>query len=169
LVVAYTTGYTSKEKQSPYLLQSREKFKSYIDNKECTEWFASISHLVEHDIYGVRRFFVGTDDITFKSYINKNWLVPEGNDVAQNRIWKKEDKENIAKVARQCRLFKLWPHQVTYTRVIKLMQAYLGYIIVSKRAVLGGAKRTYKLVISHDASSETYVPAYTTVIEGFDP
>jgi len=169
LVVAYTTAYTNKENQSPYLLQSGEKFKPYIDNKECTEWFESISHLVEHDINGVRRFFFGTDDIAFKNYINKTWLVPEGNDVARNRIWKKEDKESIAKVARQCRLFKLWPYQVTYTRVIKLMQDELGYVIKSKRANLSGSKRTYKLVISHDASAETYVPAYKTVIEGFDP
>jgi hypothetical protein len=168
LIVAQHSAYSDKDKTSAYVLKSREKFKQYIENKECAEWFNSISHLVKHDIYGVRKFFLGTDDMAFINYINRRWLVPKGVDADPYRIWKIEDKNEIIAMANKCRLFSLWPYEVSFIKVIKLLQNGLGYEVDSGRVILGGSKQTYKLVVSYDAESATYVPQFPTIAEGFD-
>lgn len=168
IVVADRPTHVDNKKISPYVLHSRRMFKQYMENKECTEWFNSISHLVKHDVYGVRKFVLGTDNITFINYINKYWLVPKGVDSTPYRIWREEDKNSIIEMAVRCKLFKLLKHEVTFIRIIKLLHNCLGYEIDSGRAVLGGERQVYKLVVSYDAEASTYVPQCPTITEGFD-
>ena len=153
LVVADTMIRSDNLDKSDYLVISRQKFKKYMQNKECVSWFNAISHLVSHDAYGTKKFVLGSDDARFVNYINTKWLVPKGaskSDQRKYRIWRDSDKDDIVNVADECKMFDLYRSQLTFTKVIKMLQSSLGYEIDSGRTVLDGSQHTYKLIVSFD-------------------
>lgn len=107
-----------------------------------------------------------TDATRFINYINSKWLLPKGVDVANYRIWKQEDKDEIVQMAVRCKLFTLTPREITFIKVMKLLQNCLGYEVEDGRVNIEGERRTYKLVVSFEESGITYTPAYKTVHEG---
>lgn len=171
LVIAYTYTRSDNLKKDSYLHSSREKFKAYMDNKECVSWFNTISHLVKHDAYGTKKFVLGSDDIRFINYVNEKWLVPKGipeNEVLPYRIWREEDKEEIIDKAVSCKLFDLVKSKITFVKVIGLLQNSLGYEIDKGRSVIEGLQHTYRLVVFFDKNQKTYVPAVQTVSENME-
>lgn len=168
LVIADTQIRSDNLKPGSYLVVSREKFKQYMNNKECVSWFNTISHLVEHDAYGTKKFVLGTDDNKFVNYINSKWLVPKGlspDQIQHYRIWKDEDKAAIIKMANDCRLFDMFKSEVTFLRVIRLLQSSLGYDIETGRTSVSEGQQTYKLIVAFDEEKITYVPAHERINE----
>ena len=90
----------------------------------------------------------------FIDYINKKWLVPKGLNEKQEldkyKIYKPEDKEEIIRMVIKCKLLKLFYSQVTFNKVVDLMQDSLGYSIESNRIKIKQKKYTYKLIIDFD-------------------
>lgn len=155
LVVADTSIRSDNLNRDDYLVSSRQKFKNYMQNKECVSWFNAVSHLVSHDAYGTKKFVLGADDTRFVNYINSKWLVPKGVSKLKQReyrIWRDSDKDEIVKMADACNLFDLYRSQLTFTKVIKMLQSSLGYEIDSGRTILDGNQRTYKIIVSYDES-----------------
>lgn len=153
LVVANTYIRVDNFKKKNYLTQCHIKYQEFIANKCNIKWFDSIAHLVEHDCYGTKRFVLCTDERNFIDFINKKWLVPIGTslkDIDSYKIWKDEDKENIANMAIKCKLYDLCPSKITFNRVIRTMTESLGYDISSGDKYIDNKKHAYKLVISFD-------------------
>jgi len=124
-----------------------------MKNKDNTSWFDSISHLVDHDIYGVKRFILTHDENKFIDYINCKWLVPKGiseKELDKYKIYKKEHKDEIVDMAIKCRLLKLYLYKITFNKVINLMKNSLGYMIESKQGTIDKKRHTYKLVVDFD-------------------
>ena len=177
LVVADTLIFEDNSKQegsatpsNVYIRKSRDQFKSYMKDKSCVAWFEPIRHLVAHDIYGVKRFVLGSDDNRFINYINATWLVPSGMDKKlqeRYRIWKDADKAAIIDMADQCKIFALYKSEITFNRVVRLLQDCLGYSVDSGSALLDGQRKVYKLVVSYDAEAKSYPPAVPTENDGF--
>src|SRR5574344_1911336 len=129
LVIANTYVRSDNLRREPYMQASREKFKKYMENKECASWFHTVSHLVEHDAYGTKKFVLGSDDVRFINYVNGKWLVPKGipeNEVLPYRIWRQEDKQEIINLAVDCKLFDLVKSKITFLKVVSLLQNSLG-------------------------------------------
>lgn len=169
LVIAETERFADRFDGDDYMVQSRNDFTSYMKNKECGAWFEPIMHIVDHDIYGIKKFILGTEDNRFIAYINSKWLVPKGADEKQRckyRIWRDEDRDEIVQMSRSCRMFKEYDCRITFARVVRLLQNGLGYEVESGRAIFEGEKQTYKLVVSYDADAATYVPKFPTIAEG---
>lgn len=167
LVIADTIIRSDNLKSDDYLVSSRQKFKKYMQNKECVSWFNSVSHLVSHDAYGTKKFVLGADDTRFVNYINKKWLVPKGLSKLEQRkymIWRDSDKDDVVNMADECKLFDLYRSQLTFTKVIKMIQTSLGYEVDTGRSVIEGSQRTYKLVVSYDESKMNCEKSYKGVV-----
>lgn len=109
---------------------------------------------------------IHTDDSRFINYINRRWLVPKGIDSKlrqQYRIWKEEDKCEIIDMAYSCKMFDMYKSQITFNRVVGLLENCLGYEINVGRAIIDGDRQTYRLVISYDEESNAYVPVHKTI------
>jgi hypothetical protein len=170
LVIADVAIPSDRFDDNGYITTSRKKFHTYMMNKECVGWFEDVSHLVKHDVYGIKKFILGTEDNRFIGYMNSHWLLPKGiSDKLQRNywIWREEDKAEIVDMACDCKIFGLYKSRVTFARVIRLLQNCLGYEVDSSRAILNGEKQTYKLVVSYDSEGSSYVTPYPTVVEGF--
>jgi hypothetical protein len=153
LVVADTYINADNSSSNIYLSKCRRKFKDYMKDKDNTSWFDTISHLVDHDIYGVKRFILTHDENKFIDYINCKWLVPKGiseRELDKYKIYKKEHKDEIINMVITCKLLKLYPYQITFNKVVNLMQNNLGYTIETKRGTINKKQHTYKLVIDFD-------------------
>ena len=129
--------------------------------------YAGISNL-----YNVTR--VACDGLVnldrFINYINATWLVPSGMDKKlqeRYRIWKDADKAAIIDMADQCKIFALYKSEITFNRVVRLLQDCLGYSVDSGSALLDGQRKVYKLVVSYDAEAKSYPPAVPTENDGF--
>lgn len=117
------------------------------------------------NLYNVARVsYTGNTDVSqFVDFIKSRWLVPSNNSRTkplEYRIWSQEDKDEIVEMALRCRLFALCRSDTKYTRVIKLMESQLGYVIQTGRAILGGRRTIYKLITAYDPAASTYVPPY---------
>lgn len=170
LVLAKTFVRSDNVRQSQYIIESRKLFDQYMENKKCVSFFNAVSHLVQHDVYGIKRFVLGSDDVSFVAYINSRWLVPigsTGRDLDRYKIWRDEDKSEIVAQAIRAKLFPLFPSQVTFAAVIKLLRRSLGYEIQSKQGIVDHARKTYKLIISFDEEKVSYKPAYETEVENW--
>lgn len=102
----------------------------------------------------------------FINYMNDKWLVPKGvseNDVLPYRIWRQEDKQEIINLAVDCKLFDLVKSKITFLKVVSLLQNSLGYEVEKGRTMIDGAQHTYRLVISFDENSKSYVPVFQAV------
>jgi len=153
LIVADTYINADNSSTNIYLSNCRKKFKNYMRNKDNTSWFDSISHLVDHDVYGVKRFILTHDENKFIDYINCKWLVPKGiseRELDKYKIYKKEHKDEIVDMAIKCRLLKLYLYKITFNKVINLMKNSLGYMIESKQGTIDKKRHTYKLVVDFD-------------------
>ena len=151
LVVALTYVNADNFEQNGYLTKCRNMFKEFMKNKDNTSWFDTIDHLVEHDIYDVKRFVLNHDENRFIDYINKKWLVPKGiSEVDKYRIYKEEHKEEIIKMVINCKLLKLYPSKITFLKVLDLMENNLGYCIDSGRSMIDRKQHTYKIIVDFD-------------------
>ena len=131
-----------------YLANCRLDFKHFLANEESLSWFEGVQYLVEHDVYEVVKFILTKDQSKFIKYINKKWLVPKGEkNIEKYRIYKDEDKKEIVKKSMEYKLFQLYPSQVTFNRVVTLMQKCLGYEIETKHTTIEKKDTSYKLVI----------------------
>jgi hypothetical protein len=159
IVVAHTRIPYDNLGQSPYLTEQRKLFSEYMGNKQNTKWFSSVSHLVNHDVYGIKRFTLGTDESKFVQYINTKWLVPPDTPREESdkyKIWREEDKSEIVQMCIKCKMLAVPDRLVTFSRVIKLLEGCLGYVIDSGRIVRCNQRYTYKLVVSYDEENSTY-------------
>ncbi len=154
LVVADTYINADNYNSSPYLKKCRQEFREYMKDKNNTSWFDSISHLVEHDIYKIRKFTLAPETKRFISYINSKWLVPKGitddKELDKYKIYKNEHKQEIINKVIKCRLLKLYPYQITFIKVINMLEKDLGYTIETKRGTINKVRHTYKLIIDFD-------------------
>ena len=99
----------------------------------------------------------------FVSYINNKWLVPFGSDedaMKKYRIWREEDKREIALAAKRCFLLDAPASHITFVATMKFMSEELGYEIVTDQFMFNVSKLTYRLVAFYDPAASTYVPPY---------
>ena len=161
LIIADTYIRTDNFGRNSYLHKCRESFKRFMDSDNNADWFTSIAHIVEHDIYGTLKFVLGAQEKKFIEYVNGKWLMPS--DVSEKEkikymIYKKEDKEEIINKVHECKLFDLVRSRLTFMMVIRLMRDTLGYTIESNRKSINNKQFTYKLVMDYDACKVTYKP-----------
>ena len=154
LIVANTYINADNMDGNTYLSKCRTSFKTFMKNKDNTSWFDSISHLINHDIYDVKKFILSHEENRFIAYINSKWLVPKGitdnNEINKYKIYKKEHKEEIINMVVDCKLLKLYPSRITFNKAINLMKNNLGYVIESRQGMIDKNRHTYKLVIDFD-------------------
>lgn len=154
--------------KSNYLTLRRGEFKDFMRDKKKCAWFNSLAHLFDGgDVFDVKRFVLGSDEVRFCDYINRRWLVPNGTppeDIQRYEIWRKDDRDEIVRAAIDCKLFALYDRDVTFRRVIELISKTLGYTVSRGRRRVEGAQPTYYLIIGYDASRRTY----KAQVEGVD-
>lgn len=168
LVIADSFMRNDNRTQSQYLVQSRQQFRNYMKNKSCVSFFSPLQHLVDHDVYKIKKFVLGTDENRFINFMNGKWLVPKGIDVALRQkyfLWRDADKEEIVSLAISCKLIDADKSKISFIGIMKLMQRCLGYVIESGRSVLDGEQHTYKLVVDYDAEQASYPPPFEMIIE----
>ncbi len=154
LVVADTYINADNIDENSYLTKCRRNFRTFIKNKDNTSWFNSVAHLVNHDIYDVRRFILNYDEKRFINYINSKWLVPKGisdkEELNKYKIYKDEHKNEIINMVIDCKLLKLYPSKITFNKVMDLMENNLGYVIESQQGIICKKRYTYKLIVDFD-------------------
>lgn len=154
LIVAETYINADNFNSSKYLTLCRSAFKDFMKSDDNTSWFHSVAHLVKHNSYDTKRFVLNIDEKRFIGYINKNWLVPKGitdkSELDRYKIYRQEDKEEIIRMVVKCKLLKLYFSQITFNKVIELMENNLGYVVESKRGMINKKKHTYKLIVDFD-------------------
>lgn len=158
LIVADTYINADNFDDEAYLSKCRQSFRIFMKNKDNTSWFDSVKHLVEHDIYEVKRFVLSADENKFIDYINIKWLVPKGiteEELNKYKIYKNNDKQEIINRVIQYKLLKLYPYQISFNKVIDLMKNTLGYTIENKRGNIDKVQHTYKLIIDFDENKIT--------------
>lgn len=151
LVIADTYINTDNINKSSYLVQQRQLFKDYMKFENNVKWFDTISHLVDHDIYEVKRFKLSRNEQTFVDYINYKWLVPigtEGKKIDKYKIYKEEDKKEIVQAACNSCLFKKSSRPISFLKVIKCMKEELGYDIHDGQQRFDGTTHRYKIVLN---------------------
>ena len=162
IVVAQTRIPYDSYSQSPYLTEQRKLFADYMSNKQNTKWFSSVSHLVKHDVYGIKRFMLGSDESKFVHYINTKWLVPPDtpkDELDKYKIWRKEDKDEIVQMCIKCKMLAVPDRMVTFIRVMKLLTGCLGYVVDNGRIMRNKQRYTYKIIVSHDDENYDYTEA----------
>ena len=160
IVVADT--YVQADNGSCDLLLPRQRalFKSFLRNRENIKWFDLVSHLVEHDVYGVKRFTLSSDESKFIGYINRKWLLPTDAtkaDIRSRRIYKPEDIEEIVNTFRGCKLLDKPDSEIGFITVVRTLTSSLGYEVSEGRVRYDGSQKTYRLVINYDRAKNTYV------------
>ena len=154
LIVADTYINADNMDDDAYLSKCRLSFKTFMKNKDNTSWFDSIAHLINHDIYDVKRFILSHDEKRFINYINSKWLVPKGisdkKELDKYKIYKESHKNEIIDMVLDCKLLKLYPSRITFNKVVNLMQNNLGYAIESQQGMINAKRYTYKLVVDFD-------------------
>lgn len=168
IVVADTFIRSNNLKKDQYICASQQRFKEYMANKECAIWFKAVAHLIKHDAYGTKKFVLGSDDVRFINYINSRWLAPKGisdDEIKQYRIWRDEDKRAIVDMAVQCKLLSAWKSKVTFVKVMTVLNSVFGYEIEHGRMIVGGRKRSYRLIVSFNEEEKSYVPVFKTISE----
>lgn len=152
--------------QNTYLYKCRSEFRKFLSNTNNVAWFNNIADLVDHDCYEVKKFLLGTDEQRFIDFINSKWLVPAGltgRDLNRYKIYKDEDKQEIIDLAIECKLFSLFKSQITFNRVVKMLEQCLGYVVDSGKCQIDYTRHTYKLVVSFDEEKINYNPPYKTI------
>ena len=158
IIVADVFMPADNRKVEDYLALSRLSFRDYMRNENHSMWTTSIAHLRDSsDMYGIRRFVLGSDEVRFCDYINGKWLVPSDASPDEARkywIWKKEDQKEIVSVAINCRVLNVYPSQYTFNRVIRHIKNDLCYDVHNGRANIDGERRSYKLIVGYDESRQ---------------
>lgn len=172
IVVADTfVRWNNLTSQGDYFHEQRGLFKDFIKDRAKIRWFSGVAHLVEHDVYGVRRFVLGSDEARFIQYINEKWLVPHNASkevLKKCRIWRDEDKQEIVDVFNQCKILSTPPSEVKFLTVIRVMESVLGYHIVSNIMKKDNQRYTYKLVVSFNEDEMDYHKAVEPIIDDDD-
>ncbi len=154
LVVVDTYINADNMNKNSYLAKCRRSFRAFMKNNDNTSWFDSIAHLIDHDIYDIKKFKLSHDENKFINYINSKWLVPKGisdnEELNKYKIYKDEHKQEIINMVIECKLLKLYPSRITFNKVVNLMTNNLGYTIETKRGKINKKRHTYKLIIDFD-------------------
>lgn len=162
LVVADTYFRGDNLDQDSYLAEQRKAFKGFLYLRNNLKWFDGISHLVNHDVYGTKRFILSSDESRFISYINTKWLVPPTitkKCTDKYKIWRQEDKNEIVGVFRDCKLVSLPDDLITFHKVMSTLTRSLGYEVESGRQRFDGSFCRYKLIVSYDDEKSSYEKA----------
>ena len=141
------------------LARQRLLFKSFLRNRENIKWFEHVAHLVEHDVYGVKRFTLSSDESRFIGYINRKWLLPTDaskDDVRARRIYKPHDVDEIVTEFRQCKLLDRPDSDISFATVVRTLTSCLGYKVTEGRVRYEGAQKRYKLVVDYDEGQNIY-------------
>lgn len=141
------------------LARQRTQFKAFLTNRENIRWFDAVSHLVEHDVYGVKRFTLSSDENRFIKYINRKWLLPTDatrEEVQARRIYKQEDVSEIVKEFTDCRILDKPDNEIVFLTVIRTLTSSLGYTISGGRVRHEGKSKTYKLIVDYDETKANY-------------
>lgn len=161
IVVADTYVQTDNGCREGLLPRQRAMFKLFLHNRENVKWFDLVSHLVGHDVYGVKRFTLSSDESKFINYINRKWLLPTDatkEDVQTRRIYKPEDIDEIVREFRMCKLLDKPDSEIVFATVIRTLTSCLGYKVTSGKVKYDGKKKTYKIIVDFDESKKTYSP-----------
>lgn len=151
LIVADTYIPSDNVGNNKYLSKCRQLYRDFLQGNDTTSWFDSIEQLVEGDIAKVKIFMLSRDENRFIEYINKKWLVPEGEkNISKYRIYKEEDKNEIVSMAIECRLLKLYQYQINFNKIVKFMQNVLGYTIEDRKTNMNNLSTRYKLIVDFD-------------------
>lgn len=159
LVVADTYVQTDNGSGDSLLARQRASFRSFLHNRENVNWFELVSHLVEHDVYGVKRFTLSSDESRFIGYINRNWLLPTDPtkaDIIARRIYREEDVFKIVQEFKQCKILNRPYKDIVFATVIKTLTSCLGYTVSEGRIKYEGRNKTYKLIVDYDEGRKTY-------------
>lgn len=162
IVVADTYVQVDNGSADSPLPRQRALFKSFLVNRENVKWFDLVSHLVKHDVYGVKRFTLSSDESRFVGYINRKWLLPTDAtkaDIRARRIYKHEDISEIVNEFKACKLLDRPDDEIGFVTVIRTLTSCLGYKVSEGKVLYGGKRKTYKLVIDYDAAQNTYSKA----------
>jgi hypothetical protein len=162
LVVADTYFRGDNLDQDSYLSEQRQAFKGFLYLRNNLKWFDGISHLVDHDVYGTKRFILSSDESRFISYINTKWLVPPtitNSDTDKYKIWRQEDKDEIVSVFKDCKIVNVPEDLITFHKVMFTLTQSLGYEIESGQQRFGGSFHRYKLIVSYDEDKSNYEKA----------
>lgn len=168
LVVADTYIRDDNLKKQTYLAEQRKAFKGFLYLKNNLKWFDDIAHLVEHGVYGTKRFVLSSDESRFISYINSNWLAPSDATremLDRYKIWKDTDKTEIVSRFVDCKLIPTQPQYITFNKVMFTLQQSLGYEIESGQQRFDNERHRYKLIVSFDEERISYVKAIPPVDE----
>lgn len=152
LVVADRFNPSDNRYADAYIAQQRNLFRSYMADQQVVRWFDTISHLVDHDIYDIKRIVLGKNEAGFIDWINRRWLLPIGADsetIEKHKIYKERDKEEIIREAIHYHLYQIRRDRYTFSKIIKTMEKDFGYEILDGRISVGGARYTYKLILSY--------------------
>jgi hypothetical protein len=159
IVVADTYVQTDNGCSDSLLPRQRALFKAFLHNRENVKWFDLVAHLVDHDVYGVKRFSLSSDESRFIGYINRKWLLPTDatkSDIRARRIYKPEDISEIVKEFRECKLLDRADEDIGFVTVIRTLTSCLGYKVTEGKVKYDGKNKTYKLVIDFDEAKNTY-------------
>jgi hypothetical protein len=158
LVVADTYIRDDNLKKDPYLAEQRKAFKGFLYLKSNLKWFNDIAHLVDHGVYGTKRFVLSSDESRFIGYINSKWLAPtdaQRKALDRYKIWKPEDKEEIVKFFQDCQIV-LHPQDATFNSVMQTLVDSLGYTVENGQQRFNKEMHRYRLIVSFDEDKITY-------------
>lgn len=162
LVVAHTYMRADNIKPHDYLVKSRRKFAEYIQNRYCKSWFNDISHIVQHEEQGVKKFKFKKDIGAFLSYIDNTWLLPQDafdQDRKKYYIWQETDRQEIVTQAKSCKILDKKNDNITFKAIVEFLRE-IGYIIEDKNSTINGRRQRFKIITGRpqtfrDFDSET--------------
>lgn len=166
LVVAKTRLPYDNYNTKDFLAQQRKLFEDYLSDPLKTEWCSTVEHLVQHDMRDTKRFILGSDVDAFVRFVDEKWLVPAGaTELEQKsyRLWMDEDKQELVAKCIACKMFHLPKRDITFQRVISLLENHLGYEVMTGRLKQDGVRYTYKLIVGRDETQGNYIPAFPGV------
>lgn len=144
LVVVATT-LTGDDRRHPdgYMQSRRREFNDFMSGlNDGKKWFASVSHIVNHDLDDVQIFSNCSDAEGFKLYLNDNWVSGTSEEI---RLYSAQHAKQLIDKCIEYKVTGLPKSKVSWQKVLKLIEQ-LGYRVESGRAVIDGKRVTYKTI-----------------------
>lgn len=161
-----------------FIDNQRDSFKCFLANEEDTEWFDSISKIINHPVENTIRFFseggwelkgfkipsrkerpylekyVSESSINqFRKYIYDNWVYNENDDIEDYYIFKEEHKEQIVNKVKELNLIGDDTKTITFHKVINIIKD-LGFDVGNGRKLFDGVQYRYRLIKSKNKKEQ---------------